>query len=169
MPSACATAGMSRALNPPFGSFGVGVTGATTLTDTGTLIGAGGSPSAPTLAAAGARLMVTLPCVEPTSSCETSMVAVTVAPSGGSGPLDGEMVMNGLSEATLNVSPAARASLPLVGMPGMKMRCVMMHGDCGQGSCTKLKFGCVAGCGAVTSTLAVGEKPPKFPPHAGAA
>ena len=78
MPSACATAGMSSALNPAFGSFGVGVTGATTLTEIGTLIGAGGSPSAPTLPAAGARLMVTLACVEPTSSCEMSIVAVTV-------------------------------------------------------------------------------------------
>src|SRR5438309_5963362 len=138
MPSACATAGISSALNPAFGSFGVGVTGATTLTETGTLIGAGGSPSAPTLPAAGARLMVTLACVEPMSSCERSMVAVTVAPSAGSGPLDGEMVMNGLSDAALNASVARGAVLPFVWMAGMKMRCVIVHGDCGQGSCAKL-------------------------------
>ena len=67
------------------------------------------------------------------------MVAVTVVPSAGSGPLDGEMVMNGLSDAALNVSPlASGAILPLVLMPGMKICCVMMHGDCGQGSCAKL-------------------------------
>src|SRR3954453_14785389 len=138
MPFPCATAGMRSALNPPFGSFGVGVTGATTLTETGTLIGAGGSPSAPVLPAPGARLMTIVPCVEPVSSCERSMVAVTVAPSGGSGPLDGEMVMNGLSEATLKVSPVASAVLPLVTIAGMKMCCVIVHGDWGQGSCAKL-------------------------------
>src|SRR4051812_21853165 len=138
MPSACATAGMRSALNPLFGSFGVGVTGVTTLTETGTLIGAGGSPSAPVLPAPGARLMTIIACVEPVSNCDRSMVAVTVAPSAGSGPLDGEMVMNGLSEAAVNVSPVASAVFPFVVMAGMKMRCVMMHGDCGQGSCAKL-------------------------------
>ena len=88
------------------------------------------------------------------------MVAVTVAPSGGSGPLDGEMVMNGSSEETLNVSPVASAVLPLVVMPGMKICCVMVQGDGGQGSCAKLKFGCRDDCGAVTSTLATGENVP---------
>src|SRR3954468_10971768 len=169
MPSACATAGMSRALNPAFGSFGFGVTGATTLTETGTLIGAGGSPSAPTFAAPGARLMVTLACVDPTSSCERSIVAVTVAPSAGSDPLDGEMVMNGLSEAALKVSPVASAVLPAEGMPGMKILCVMVQFGGVQGSCARLKFGCVDGCGAVTRTLVDGEYAPKSPPQTGAA
>jgi len=38
-----------------------------------------------------------------------------------------------------------------------------------QGSCAKLKFGCVDGCGAVTRTLVAGEYVPKSPPQTGAA
>src|SRR5882672_3059698 len=129
MPSACAMAGMSRVLNGALGFFGIGDTGATTLTETGTLIGGGGSPSAPTLPAAGRRLTMTHPCVEPTSNCAVSIDTVTVAPSDGSGPLAGETVMNGLSEVTLKVSPVASAVLPADGMAGMKICCVSVQFD----------------------------------------
>src|SRR4051812_50150298 len=125
MPLPCATAGMSSALNPPFGSFGIGLTGATTLTDTGTLIGVVGSPRMPVLPAAGVRLIVTVACVEPTPSCERSIVAVTVAPSGGNAPPDGGIGREGWAGATLKGSPGGGAGFPLVLMPGMKKRGVV--------------------------------------------
>src|SRR3954468_12394115 len=129
MPSAWAMAGMSRVLSGALVSFGFGDTGATTLTETGTLSGGGGSPSVPIFPAAGRRLMMTLPCVEPTSSCDVSIDTVTVAPSAGSGPLDGETVMNGLSEATLKASVTVGAFFPALVMGGMKICCVIVQLD----------------------------------------
>src|SRR5580765_1537462 len=126
MPSACATAGISSVLMGGLVSFGFGVDGETRLIDTGTPEEV--VPVGPSLPDAFCVLVITrLASVEPSWKSASVMWTLTVTPSGGSGPLAGVTVMNGLSAVTLYVSllasgvlPVARPVLPLAGKPLMK-------------------------------------------------
>src|SRR5437764_8581205 len=137
MPSACAVAGMGSALSCALPSFGFGVTGATRLTFTGTVV-VGGFPSAPVLPAPCVRVSVRLACEDPTSSCAASMVTVTSAPFAGRLPLDGETVIHGLSLATLNESVDSMPVLPNELKPSRWMICVIRHGGAPHGNWAKL-------------------------------
>ena len=128
---------MSSALSWALPSFGFGVTGATRLTLTGTVV-VGGLPSAPVLPAPWVRVSESDACDDPMSSWEASMVTVTSAPFDGRLPPDGEMVIHGLSPVTLNESVDSMPVLPDALKPSRWMICVIRHGGAPHGNCAKL-------------------------------
>src|SRR5437867_2137629 len=142
-PSACATAGTSTVFAGARPSFGVGVTAVTILTETGTVDVV--VPRTP-FEDAWTLVTVTVASVEPTSSTEVWIVRTTFAPSGGSGPLDGVTVINGLSIVTAKVSVVSSAFFPFFVKPPMNRFCVNAHdSNSVHGLLTRLKLGFVAG------------------------
>src|SRR5262249_52541972 len=111
---------------------------------------------------------VSVASVDPASRFVVLTLTLTVSPSGGSVPLDGVTLMNGLSELMVYVSSLASvAFLPMCGNPVGKNGAVNLQLAFVPGVVTGLRpFGCgPGGGGAMTSTLATSEYALGSPPH----
>src|ERR1700686_5078801 len=107
MPSACATAGMMSASGGG-AFFAVGATGCTRLIET--VVVDGGfvsSATRPCWLAAAPKGTLTAPLLVPTGRPFGVAVTVSVVPSAGTVPLDGETVSHGWFVVAVKVSPAA--------------------------------------------------------------